>query len=130
MPPMEPIVVLITAPDAKTARKVATPLVEEGLAACVNVVPGLRSIYRWEGKTCDEAEVLLVVKTQRACFEALAARVRELHPYSVPEVIALPVVEGSAAYLDWVAASTRQAARGRSGATPTRKSRSRRKARR
>ena len=107
---MEPIVVLITVPDEKAARKLAKPLVEEGLAACVNIVPGVRSIYRWEGKTCDEPELLLVVKTRRACFEALERRVRELHPYSVPEVIALPVVEGSAPYLDWVAASTRRGA--------------------
>ncbi len=108
---MEPIVVLITVPDMKVARRVAKPLVEEGLAACVNLVPGVRSIYRWEGKTCDEPELLLLVKTRRACFAALERRVRELHPYSVPEVIALPIVEGSAPYLDWVAASTRRGGR-------------------
>lgn len=108
---MEPVVVLITVPDEATARKIGKPLVEEELAACVNIVPGLRSIYRWEGKTCDDPELLLVVKTRRACFEALERRVRELHPYTVPEVIALPVVEGSAPYLDWLAASTRRSPR-------------------
>lgn len=125
---MEPVVVLITVPDEATAKKVAVPLVEEQLAACVNVVPGLRSIYRWEGKTCDQAELLLVVKTRRACLEALEKRVRELHPYSVPEVIALPVIEGSAPYLDWVAASTRRARTG-SPASPRSKPRARRKGR-
>lgn len=126
---MEPVVVLITVPDEAAARKVALPLVEEGLAACVNVVPGVRSIYRWEGKTCDEPELLLVVKTRRACFEALERRVRELHPYSVPEVIALPIMEGSAPYLDWVAASTRRGERGSPRAVPRRRSRSRRSGR-
>ena len=122
---MEPVVVLITVPDEKAARKLAKPLVEEGLAACVNTVPGVRSIYRWEGKTCDEPEVLLIVKTRRACFEALERRVREVHPYSVPEVIALPIVEGSAPYLDWVAASTRPGGRRANGAAPRPRSRSR-----
>ena len=108
---MGPVVVRITVPDVKAARKLAKPLVEEGLAACVSIVPGVRSIYRWEGKTCDEQELLLVVKTRRSCFEALERRVRELHPYSVPEVIALPIVEGSAPYLDWLAATTRRCER-------------------
>lgn len=124
---MEPVVVLITVPDEKAARKLAKPLVEEGLAACVNIVPGVRSIYRWEGKTCDEPELLLVVKTRRACFEALERRVRELHPYSVPEVIALPIVEGSAPYLDWVAASTRRGVMTAPTPRPPKRLRSRRK---
>jgi periplasmic divalent cation tolerance protein len=99
-------VVFVTAPDAVTGAKIARVLVEERLIACANVVPGIRSIYRWEGQVADEAEVLLVLKTRASRCAALAARVKELHPYALPEVIALPVLEGSQAYLDWVAAET------------------------
>jgi periplasmic divalent cation tolerance protein len=107
MDPKSAIVVLVTAPTAERAAELARTLVEERLAACGNVVPGLRSIYRWEGKVVDEPEALLVLKTTRGRFEALSDRVLALHPYQVPEVIALPVEAGSAAYLDWIAAETR-----------------------
>lgn len=102
----EAIVVLVTTPTPERAAELARALVEERLAACGNVVPGLRSIYRWEGKVEDEAEALLVLKTTRACFEALRDRVLALHPYAVPEVLALPVVAGSAPYLAWIGAET------------------------
>jgi len=95
-------VVLVTAPDLDTAARLGRALVEERLAACVNLVPGLRSIYRWEGALQDEAEVLLLVKTRADRLEALAARVKELHPYALPEVLALPATGGSPAYLDWL----------------------------
>lgn len=95
-------VALVTAPDAETGARIGRTLVEERLAACVNLVPGVRSIYRWEGAVEDDAEVLLVVKTTVARAEALAARVPEVHPYDVPEVLLLPVAEGSAPYLQWV----------------------------
>lgn len=95
-------VVLVTAPDAETAARIARALVGEGLAACANLVPGVRSIYRWEGAVQDDAEVLLVLKTSRSRCPALAARVKDLHPYELPEVIALPVEGGSEAYLAWV----------------------------
>jgi periplasmic divalent cation tolerance protein len=101
------VVVVSTFPTAEAAAAAARALVEERLAACVNVVPGVRSIYRWQGAVEDSAEVLAVVKTTRAGYAALAARLVELHPYEVPEVIALPVVDGSARYLEWVAASVR-----------------------
>lgn len=101
------LVVLVTAPNPDKAAEIARTLVEERLAACGNVVPGLRSIYRWEGKVQDDAEALLVLKTTRARFEALRDRVLALHPYEVPEVIALPVEAGSARYLDWIEAETR-----------------------
>jgi periplasmic divalent cation tolerance protein len=81
-------------------------LVEEGLAACANIVPGLTSIYRWQGKLCRDREVLVLLKTRRARFAALAKRAIELHPYSVPEVIAVGVEAGSPAYLTWVVEST------------------------
>jgi periplasmic divalent cation tolerance protein len=100
------IVVLVTAPSADVAAAIARTLVEERLAACGNILPGVRSIYRWEGKLQDEPEVLLVLKTQRRHFSALRDRILALHPYEVPEVIALPVEAGSAGYLDWIAKST------------------------
>lgn len=100
------IVVLVTTPTPERAAEIARALVEERLAACGNVVPGLRSIYRWEGKVQDDAEALLVLKTTRGRFEALRERVLALHPYDVPEVIALPVEAGSAPYLAWLAAET------------------------
>jgi periplasmic divalent cation tolerance protein len=98
------LVVLVTVPDPGTAAELARALVEERLAACGNVLPGLRSIYRWEGRVHDEAEALLVLKTTRARFEALRQAVLRMHPYQVPEVIALPVEAGSAPYLAWLGA--------------------------
>jgi periplasmic divalent cation tolerance protein len=95
-------VVLVTAPDAEVGARIGRALVEEGLAACANLVPGIRSIYRWEGAVHDDAEVLLILKTRAALSAALAARVRALHPYQLPEVLALPVEGGSEPYLDWV----------------------------
>jgi periplasmic divalent cation tolerance protein len=94
-------IVLVTTPEGDPAHALATNLVEEGLAACVNIVPRVRSIYRWEGKIADEAESLLVIKTRTETVEALRARVIELHPYSVPEVIAVDVDRGHAPYLQW-----------------------------
>ena len=94
--------VLLTAPDAATGARLARALVEERLAACVNRIPGLRSVYRWEGALQEDAEELLIAKTRADRIAALAKRVADLHPYALPEVIALPVVGGSAAYLDWV----------------------------
>ena len=85
----------------------ARTLVDEGLAACVNIVPGVRSIYLYEGKIHDDAEVLCIAKTRKELFARLEARVRELHPYDVPEVLSFEVDEGSAAYLEWLEASTR-----------------------
>ncbi len=99
--------VLVTTPTAERAAELARALVEERLAACGNVIPGLRSIYRWQGKVEDDAEALLVLKTTRARFDALRDRVLALHPYDVPEVLALPVEAGSAAYLAWLAAQVR-----------------------
>jgi periplasmic divalent cation tolerance protein len=101
-------VALATAPDWETAARIARALVEERLAACASVVPGVRSIYRWQGRVEDEAEVLLVLKTRADRVDALGARLRALHPHSVPELIALPAVGGLAGYLDWV----REEARG------------------
>jgi periplasmic divalent cation tolerance protein len=103
----EVVAVLVSAPDVETARRIGRALVEERLAACVNLVPGVSSIYRWRGAVEEAAEVLLVAKTRAARADALAARVRALHPYELPEVVVLPVRGGSRAYLQWVAAESR-----------------------
>lgn len=103
----EVLVVLVTAPTAEVAAGLARALVEARLAACGTVVTGLRSIYRWEGQVHDEPEALLVLKTTRDRFEALRDEVLRLHPYDVPEVLALPVEAGAARYLAWVAGETR-----------------------
>jgi len=100
-------VVLITVPDAESGKRIAETLVEERLAACANRLPGLLSTYRWQGKVEQAAEELLVVKTREELVEGLTARVRELHPYTVPEIIALPIVAGSQDYLNWIALETR-----------------------
>jgi periplasmic divalent cation tolerance protein len=103
-------VVLVTCPRGPAAERIARTLVSERLAACANAVPGLTSTYRWEGKVCRDAEVLLIIKTRRRLLPGLIDRIKALHPYSVPEIIALPLVGGSPAYLGWVAESTRHPA--------------------
>jgi periplasmic divalent cation tolerance protein len=104
--PRDPLLVLSTAPDAIVAQTLARTLVDEQLAACVNLVGPIRSIYRWEGAICDDAEHLLLIKTCRGQFEALRARVLAMHPYQVPEVVALTIADGSAAYLAWLVSAT------------------------
>ena len=99
---MEEIVVFITASDEDEAAKIAKALVESRLAGCVNIIKDIRSIYSWQGKIEDEKEVLMVVKTQKALFDPLMEKVKELHSYTVPEIIALPIVEGSEDYLKWL----------------------------
>lgn len=100
------IVVFVTAPNEETAAGIARTLVEERLAACGNIVRGLRSIYRWNEKVEDESEVLLILKTRASHFDSLRARVVELHPYECPEVIQLDITAGHAPYLAWIQAST------------------------
>jgi periplasmic divalent cation tolerance protein len=99
------LLLLVTVPSAEKAAEMARQLVSERLAACGNVLSGLQSIYRWEGKVQEDKEALLLLKTTRARFEALRDRVLALHPYEVPEVLALPVVLGSERYLRWIAES-------------------------
>ena len=99
---MENIVVFITASGEDEAASIARALVEGRFAACVNIVRNLRSIYSWQGKVEDELEVLMIVKTQKKLFNSLAQKVRELHSYTVPEIIALPIVDGSEDYLKWL----------------------------
>ncbi|MDI6801200.1 MAG: divalent-cation tolerance protein CutA [Thermodesulfovibrionales bacterium] len=99
---MEAIVVYITASGEAEAAKISKAIVQERLAGCVNIVRGIRSIYSWQGKIEDDAEVLMITKTQRHLFEPLKKRVKELHSYTVPEIIALPIIEGSEDYLNWL----------------------------
>jgi len=99
-------VVLCTCPDGTTARRLAAGLVEARLAACVNILPEIRSIYRWQGETCDEAEVLMIAKTTVGAYPDLERWLRAQHPYDVPEVLALPVAAGGGDYLEWVVRET------------------------
>lgn len=104
---MTALVCLATCPDTATATRIADTLVGEHLAACVNLLPGVRSIYRWEGRVTSDDEVLLVIKTTGARLDALGARLQALHPYDVPELVALPVTGGLAPYLQWIGDATR-----------------------
>ena len=104
---MDAILVLTTAGTADLAQRIAASLVETGLAACVTIVPGIRSIYKWEGKVCDEGEWLLIVKSVRERFEAIRSHIRALHSYQLPEVIAVPISAGDPDYLRWLAEQTR-----------------------
>lgn len=94
--------VLTTCPDETTARSLAQSLVEAGLAACVNLLAGVNSVYRWEGRLEESAEVLLLAKTTEACLAGLEEAIRARHPYELPEIIAVPVTGGLAPYLHWV----------------------------
>lgn len=102
----QPLVIYCTCPDLTVAERIAATVVGERLAACVNIVPGLTSIYRWDGQVHRDAELLLLIKTRQATYPLLESRIRALHPYQVPEIIALPIQAGSAAYLNWIAANT------------------------
>ncbi len=99
---MEATVILCTVPSEEYARNIGRTLVEERLAACVSMVFAVRSIYRWKEDICEDAELLLVIKTQQGCFPRLQQRLQELHPYEVPEILALPVANGSPVYLQWL----------------------------
>ena len=97
------IVVLITAPTPQVGEQIATALVEERLAACVNILPDVSSVYAWKGDVHKNQEVLLVVKTREQLFrDHLVPAVQAVHPYEVPEIIALPIVMGLGGYLDWI----------------------------
>ena len=96
------IVVFITAPKEDEAAKIAQALIEARIAGCVNIIRDIRSIYRWQDKIEDDTEVLMVAKTQKQLFESLVKKVKELHSYAVPEIIAMPIVGGSEDYLKWL----------------------------
>ena len=100
------ILVLCTCPDEAVAVDIARVLVNEGLAACVNRMGPVTSTYQWDGRLCEAPEQLLLIKTTPARYEALEMRLKALHPYDIPEIIALPVVAGSSQYLAWLNAAT------------------------
>lgn len=99
----DPSVALCTCSDQATAERLAALLVTEHLAACVNIVPGLRSVYEWQGRIETDHELLLVIKTDAARFPVLCERLAAEHPYDVPEILRLPIADGLPAYLDWMA---------------------------
>ena len=96
------IIVLTTCESSQDAQTIAETLVEKRLAACVNILPGLKSVYRWQGKVENATELLLLIKTRRGLFEQLSAELARIHSYEVPEVIALPLIDGAPAYLGWL----------------------------
>ncbi|MEW6067571.1 MAG: divalent-cation tolerance protein CutA [Nitrospirota bacterium] len=103
---MNGIVVFITASSEDEAVKIARALVEARLAGCVNIIKNIRSIYSWQGKIEDEQEFLMIAKSQKSLFDKLMRKVKELHSYTVPEIIALPIAEGSEDYLRWLKEAT------------------------
>jgi periplasmic divalent cation tolerance protein len=109
MPATHTRVVLSTVPSEQVGEKIAQTLLEENLVACVNIVPGVRSMYRWQGSIQKDQEFLLVIKTRDDRYEKVEQRIRELHPYEICEVLALEVVAGAKSYLSWILAETRDA---------------------
>ncbi|MET0328199.1 MAG: divalent-cation tolerance protein CutA [Luteimonas sp.] len=103
---MDALACFSTCPDADTAERIARALVEARLAACVNLLPGVRSVYRWDGDVVVDDEVLLMIKTTAGHLPALRERLVALHPYETPELIACPVADGLPAYLQWIADAT------------------------
>jgi len=103
---MEYITVFCTVPDRDCAEKIASAVVENRTAACVSIIPGLASVYRWKGDICRSDELLLVMKTRSGLFRSLESHIRALHPYEVPEIVAMPIVDGHAPYLAWIGEST------------------------
>jgi periplasmic divalent cation tolerance protein len=100
------LIALCTCPDAETAARLAGALVEQGLAACVNIVAGVTSVYRWQGRVHHDSEQLLIIKTRRARYQKMESRLRELHPYELPEIVAVPMERGLEAYLEWIRTQT------------------------
>ena len=103
---MNEVVVFVTTSSKEEGEKIGRYLVENRLAACANILPGVTSIFFWEGKICREEESLVVLKTKRELFQRLSEEVRKLHSYSVPEIIAIPLVEGASSYLEWIRKNT------------------------
>ena len=103
---MDEIVIFITTSSKEEGERIGRSLVEKKLAACANILSPVSSIFSWEGKVCHEEESLMILKSRRGCFAQLAEEVKKHHSYSVPEIIALPLVEGSADYLKWIRENT------------------------
>ncbi len=101
------IVIYITAGSVSEAKKIGHTLVEEKLVACSNIISPIRSIYSWQGKICDDKEALMMLKTKKKLFKQIIKRVEELHSYDVPEIIAIPIIDGSSKYLSWINEETK-----------------------
>lgn len=101
------IIIFITASSEEEAQKIAIALVNEKLVACVNIIPGIRSIYWWEDKVCQEDEVMLIAKSTQSLFPSIMNRVKSLHSYQVPEIISFPISEGLPEYLNWISKVTK-----------------------
>jgi periplasmic divalent cation tolerance protein len=104
---MEALIVVTNLPDEASARALAEHLVNEKLAACVNILAGCTSVYRWKGEVQRDPEVPVLIKTRKALYPAVEAAIRERHPYELPEVVAVQISDGSPAYLEWLSAETR-----------------------
>jgi len=98
-------IVLCTCPNQEVAKQIATELVTDKLAACVNIIPGITSIYCWQGEVISDDEVQLLIKTQNCFFSALKLKINELHPYDIPEIIAIDIQQGDKNYLNWIKGS-------------------------
>jgi len=98
--------VLVTVPNDKTAQKIAKDLFKNKLIACANLIPNIKSFYYWENKLCRDMEVLMILKTRKELFTKLRQRIKSLHPYKIPEIIALPILQGNAEYLKWIKENT------------------------
>ena len=103
---MSAVIIFCTCPDESAAERIASALVDKRLAACVNRVPGIVSTYRWQGNVCRDDEVLLLIKTTSERFDAVREHIVSLHPYELPEIVAVDVARGLPAYLDWIARET------------------------
>ncbi len=101
------IVIYITTSSINEAKKIGSALVEEKLVACSNIISPISSIYSWQGKICDDKEALMILKTKRILFKQIVERVEKIHSYDVPEIIALPIIDGSDKYLSWINEETK-----------------------
>lgn len=104
----EHLIVLCTCPDQATADEIADTLVDHGCAACVNILPGVTSIYSWQGKVHRDAELQLIIKTTRTAYREVEETIQRLHPYELPEILAVPVAKGQGDYLQWITIQTRK----------------------
>ena len=101
------VVILVTAANQDESRRIARHLIETQLAACVNILPSVESVYRWQGQIAEEGEILLIIKSDRALFAEIETEILKLHSYRTPEIICLPIVEGSRAYMQWLSESVK-----------------------
>ncbi len=100
------IMIIVTCPDAKTAKRIVSSIIRKRLAACVNIITGVRSVYRWKGKVEETSEKLLLIKSSRRLLKKITQDVKQNHPYQIPEIVALPIIGGSREYLQWLTKET------------------------